>query len=623
MLFVLLNWCYLSITAFITGFACLLPFERLGYRLRSVTAVWMAGLAALTVYSQIYSLFGGVGAGANLLLILFCLAAALLLRKRIAEFWRLQAEGISRLKLLLLLFLILLLAYGTSRGFMHVDTGLYHAQAIRWIEEYGVVPGLGNLHSRFAYNSAAFALCALFSMKWLFGEPMHAVQGFLALVVALRCTSGFLTLGKGRRVRISDFLRLGAVYYLTVLFGEIVSPASDYFAMLLVFFVLIAWLDYLEAGEKNAAPYALLSLLLVFTVTVKVSAAVILLLALKPAVMLIRDRRWKQIGLYIGLGVLICLPWLIRGVLISGWLFYPFTFPDLFSVDWKMEKGYADSDAKEIQVFARGLYDVNLYDTPFSGWVKNWFGQLRGMEKLWAAACAFCTAAGAASLILTAVSLLRKSGAIMKRMSILAGDWLLYGTVLIAGYLFWQFSAPLIRYGYAYVITLPMGTVGFWFCFLAGRERKKKTVEEKVPSKTEEGISVEGAGPAEGISRDPAEGVFRGTAEGVFRGTAEGVFRGTAEGVFLLCLSVLLLYKAVDLAGAVRESAVQPYYIRQQEYGTFEAFTYEVDGVTIYVPSDGGRIGYDKFPSSPRVQDIELRRPGDLSSGFRAAADGE
>ena len=45
MLFVLLNWCYVSITAFITGFVCLLPFERLGYRLRSVTGAWMAGQA--------------------------------------------------------------------------------------------------------------------------------------------------------------------------------------------------------------------------------------------------------------------------------------------------------------------------------------------------------------------------------------------------------------------------------------------------------------------------------------------------------------------------------------------------------------------------------------------------
>ena len=89
--------------------------------------------------------------------------------------------------------LVLLMAYGTSRGYMHVDTGLYHAQAIRWIEEYGVVPGLGNLHSRFAYNSAAFPLCAVYSMRWLggslFPEGMHAVQGFLALLVGIHCAS--------------------------------------------------------------------------------------------------------------------------------------------------------------------------------------------------------------------------------------------------------------------------------------------------------------------------------------------------------------------------------------------------------------------------------------------------
>ena len=72
MLYVLLNWCWLSITAFLTGFVFLAPFERLGYRPKRVTGVWMAGLAALTGYAQVFSLFGGVGAGANLLLALFC-----------------------------------------------------------------------------------------------------------------------------------------------------------------------------------------------------------------------------------------------------------------------------------------------------------------------------------------------------------------------------------------------------------------------------------------------------------------------------------------------------------------------------------------------------------------------
>lgn len=206
--------------------------------------------------------------------------------------------------------------------------------------------------------------------------------------------SGIRTLAARRRVRVSDFVRVGGIYYLTVLFGEMVSPASDYFAMLLLLFILIDWLDLLESGEKEAAPYALLSLLLVFTVTVKLSAAVILLLVLKPAVQLLREKRWKEIGLYLGLGFGIALPWLIRGVLISGWLFYPFTFLDLFPVDWKIEKGYADCDSKEIQVFARLLYDVNLYGTPFSGWAGQVVCLPEGAGKLWVAASAACTGWG-------------------------------------------------------------------------------------------------------------------------------------------------------------------------------------------------------------------------------------
>ena len=34
----------------------------------------------------------------------------------------------------------------------HLDTPLYHAQSIRWIEDYGAVKGLGNIHNRFAYK---------------------------------------------------------------------------------------------------------------------------------------------------------------------------------------------------------------------------------------------------------------------------------------------------------------------------------------------------------------------------------------------------------------------------------------------------------------------------------------
>ncbi|MDR1469302.1 MAG: hypothetical protein LBT00_08415 [Spirochaetaceae bacterium] len=55
---------------------------------------------------------------------------------------------------------ICLFAYVSFRG--AYDTDLYHAQIIRWYNEYGTAPGVGNLHERLAFNSLWHALAALF-----------------------------------------------------------------------------------------------------------------------------------------------------------------------------------------------------------------------------------------------------------------------------------------------------------------------------------------------------------------------------------------------------------------------------------------------------------------------------
>ena len=98
--------------------------------------------------------------------------------------------------LLASVLLFLLYAYGTSRGILHYDTALYHAQSIRWIEEYGIVKGLGNLHCRLAYNSASFALSALYSMAFLGGQSYHCAAGFLAFLLALVCLEAAEALGR-------------------------------------------------------------------------------------------------------------------------------------------------------------------------------------------------------------------------------------------------------------------------------------------------------------------------------------------------------------------------------------------------------------------------------------------
>jgi hypothetical protein len=57
----------------------------------------------------------------------------------------------------------LILVYVLSRPQFRLsyDTGLYHLQTLQWIKTQPIVPGLANLHSRLAVNSAIFLLAAV------------------------------------------------------------------------------------------------------------------------------------------------------------------------------------------------------------------------------------------------------------------------------------------------------------------------------------------------------------------------------------------------------------------------------------------------------------------------------
>ena len=184
---------------------------RFPYQMKHADAYLMCGLVCVTVYAQVFSLFAGVGLVANILLLAVCLVILWRERSELAEAFSKHITKRSDtekrrlyLKGFLLLGLFLFLAYGTSRGQIHYDTGLYHAQSIRWIEDYGVVKGLGNLHCRLAYNSSSFALSALYSMAFLGGQSYHCTAGWLAFLLAAVCLEMGQSLRRGR-LRASGF----------------------------------------------------------------------------------------------------------------------------------------------------------------------------------------------------------------------------------------------------------------------------------------------------------------------------------------------------------------------------------------------------------------------------------
>lgn len=512
----------------------------------------MAGLAAITVYAQFFSLFYKVGLLANLLLAVVCLITVLAFRHELMEGIREQWRSASKGRKVFYLFLFFLFAYGTSRGIIHYDTGLYHAQSIRWIEEYGVVKGLGNLHCRLAYNSSAFSLSAFYSFSFLGGQSYHCVAGFFALLLAKAC-SEIIGVWERKRIFLSDIARAMGIYYLMIIFDEMVSPASDYFMVLTVFYIVIRYLDLVEEGEKDWIPFGLVALLCVYAVSLKLSAALIVLLAAKPAAMLIQEKNVKGIAGFIGIGTIILMPYFIRNVLISGWVVYPFTMVDFFQADWKIPKGIADYDAKEIQVWGRGIYDVTRYGEPLWKWMKEWFAMQTALDKLFILAGIAAVPVSCAALIIGAI-----------RKAEWQRDSMLAAVTVNLSFLFWMCSAPLIRYGCVYVWLAAPVTFGGLALWLIGRE-----------------------------------------------GWGGYFWRAVyAAAVLAGCYKFLALGKEIA-AGYSPE-----YFIWQKDYENFDVEGYEIEGLTFYRPAKGDRVGYEAFPSSPSEAKVGLRGTG-VEDGFR------
>lgn len=560
MLSVILVWCYMAFTMFVTGFGVLKMLAARLYvsekwQAKHLDTCLMCGLVCVTVYAQFFSLVCKIGLAANAVM---CLACAVILWKYRAAFFEklMDIKDIVRQKrgrMLVILFLFFLFAYGTSRGMIHYDTSLYHAQSIRWLEEYGVVKGLGNLHCRLAYNSSSFVLSALYSMAFLGGQSYHCAAGFLAFILSKVCLEMADSFHR-RRLHTADFARVMAIYYLVNIFDEMISPASDYFMVILAFYIIIRQLELLERKENEILPYALLCVAGVFLMTVKLSAALILLLVAYPAFYLVKGRRFKDITAYLVIGLAVVLPYLIRNVIISGWLVYPLTQIDLFRVKWKIPKGLADYDAKEIQVWGRGYTDVTRYDIGIREWISDWFYGLAGSDK------AFVLLAVVSLFVLLVFGV----GMVFK---LWRRNWglLLVQVTVGTSFLFWLFTSPLIRYGCVYVYLTPAVVLGGIYDTAKQRMRPGRIGES-------------------------------------------------------VCMAIVLLftaYKFLALGKEIAQSYTNDYWVCQKDYDNYAVADYEIEGHTFYYPVEGDQVGYESFPSSPARAQIGFLGE-DIGDGFYA-----
>jgi hypothetical protein len=321
-----------------------------------------------------------------------------------------------------------------------VDTGLYHLQAIRWIQQYPVVPGLANLHDRLAFSAPWFEAQALFDPVLLGGQPALALNG-MVFVMALAFFHGGLD-RSGDHLPLTRLLRLGCVPAAFWLLRRGLSSASpDIPAALLSWVALLLLVEKVESGTGAALDLAawVAAGLASFAAVTKLSAAPLLLAPAWLVVCKWRQDRGRALAVA-ALAAVVDAPFVIRSVIESGYLLFPVPWTQVPGLSWTVPPANVAGELARIGDWARLPNRPHVSAWRITEWLPAWVDHLTPVERLILGSLPVLAGASFVSM------LRRKPGGATGWPAGYA--WLVGLTVL--GTVLWLVTAPDPRFGWAF-----------------------------------------------------------------------------------------------------------------------------------------------------------------------------
>jgi hypothetical protein len=318
------------------------------------------------------------------------------------------------------------------------DSGLYHFGSIRWLNEYAIVPGLGNLHWRLALNQSYFGFLALLNIAPYWGKG-YATGGLFLLVL-----TAFTLLEIGiTRSALWRWIFGGILFsYLCLLSGMIANPLPDTAVALLqiTIFVFLSRSLRADPNEESAEQVRRkrLQVALVFLcltiVTIKLSSVGFAVATLSVVLfsMFRSVRHQLPLKLLLSLAALVGLFAVVhiaRGYLLSGAPFFPSPLGWLWPLPWAVEPGVAQNESQLIYAWAKQPGITSAIEVPAGyGWLLPWLLALPTTLKFLFLA---------SSLQFVAALIVRRVHAVG-----LGKQDLLVAAPIFGALVFWFFSAP-------------------------------------------------------------------------------------------------------------------------------------------------------------------------------------
>ena len=245
------------------------------------------------------------------------------------------------------------------------DSALYHLQAIRWTERFALVPGIANLYGPLAFNNASFLYGALVNSGPWQDRGYHLANGVLVIATLLQ---GLVALRsvlrtEGPRFATSLVTVLLATPAVVLVFPETLPSYITDAPTTLVLLAVIPLVTLELAGEgswpERSYRVLVITVLLALAVCMKLHAAVFAALAWPLVVghwllhaRSVRGTWRKTLGLSCAVVIVFASVWMGRGVVQSGYPFFPVARLGL-PVDWRAPAEHAAAEQAFILHSAR------------------------------------------------------------------------------------------------------------------------------------------------------------------------------------------------------------------------------------------------------------------------------
>ncbi|WP_417291089.1 LIC_10190 family membrane protein [Corallibacter sp.] len=358
MLLILLSWIYIIILASIAGISL---NKYLGITKTDDLTTIFHGFFSITIFASIWAIFSGLNA-------IFCIVLSLstaflfyLNRKECLSYFLRFKEDIVKLdsffKLILIGVSILILAQSASVPTLP-DNESYYIQTILWLNEFGFVKGLTNLHLFLGQTSGWHILQSAFSFSFIYSN-FNDISGLCLLlgnVFAIIALQKFIK----SHNRDKTLLYIGLLpVFNCFLFPFISSPSPDLAVIILLAIVVFKFITNYKACSKDEL--LLVVILTAFLIFIKVTAIVCLIF---PFVLFIKHHKAnKKHSIIIGsIYTTVLLLMITKNIIITGNALYPLFDFDTFKTSWSLPKNISSYFSSYGNAYGYGI-STTVYET--------------------------------------------------------------------------------------------------------------------------------------------------------------------------------------------------------------------------------------------------------------------